>query len=380
MIQSLQKASFIKRILLASMIYLVVMPLKSQDIHFSDFTMAPLRLNPGLTGSFKGTYRASGIYRDQWRSVSNSRPFATFMGSIEFNVKGNLLLDNDWVAGGLSFLNDNAGGLGFKTSVTGLNLGYHLGLDKNYKNVASVGVSFGSTNISINRNGFLGSSLTDINVQPDYDAGEGEPIIPLGPDGETNPAKFSDISLGFTYKAELDGGSQVRFGITGAHLTGGERSITAAGGSVNDPNDPNDPNPPTPTRPTRNIDVQKFNLVLFGQASTLMGKRARLNPAFLFMTAGGQTQFQLQSTVDYLVNAKEEFSLTGGLGIRTIPFDAGYLIAGVKIKDIAVRVTYDLTLSNLTQAGGNSFELSVGYIGRIFKEPKTKPAIFCPRL
>lgn len=372
MIQSLLKASVIKRILLASMIYFVVMPLKSQDIHFSDFTMAPLRLNPGLTGAFKGTYRASGIYRDQWRSISNSRPFATFMGSVEFNVKGNLFMDNDWIAGGLSFMNDNGGGLGFKTTVTGLNIGYHLGLDKNYKNVLSAGVSFGATNISVSRNGYLGSDLIDQTVQPDYEAGEGRPIIPVGPDGNSNPAKFSDISLGFTYKAELDGGTQVRFGLNGAHLNGGERSLFSSGRDSTNVGGPN--------APQRSEDRQKFNLILFGQASTLIGKRARLNPAFLFMTAGGQTQIQLQSTMDYLVSAKEEFSLTGGLGIRTVPFDAGYLIAGVKIKDVAVRVTYDLTLSNLTQAGGNSFELSVGYIGRIFKDPKTKPAIFCPRL
>ena len=35
----------------------------AQDIHFSQFNQAPARLNPALTGAFKGSYRIAGIYR-----------------------------------------------------------------------------------------------------------------------------------------------------------------------------------------------------------------------------------------------------------------------------------------------------------------------------
>ena len=81
------------------------------------------------------------------------------------------------------------------------------------------------------------------------------------------------------------------------------------------------------------------------------------------------------------MNAKEQFSITGGLGARIVPVDAAYLMAGVRIRDLSVRLTYDLTLSALNElGGGNSFEISVGYIGRIYKDPNIKPVIFCPRL
>jgi len=90
---------------------------------------------------------------------------------------------------------------------------------------------------------------------------------------------------------------------------------------------------------------------------------------------------QLQSTADYLLNVKQQFSVTGGLGIRAIPFDAAYLMGGVRIKDLSVRLSYDITLSSLRDLrGGNAFELSVGYIGRIYRDAKSDKVIFCPRL
>jgi hypothetical protein len=75
-------------------------------------------------------------------------------------------------------------------------------------------------------------------------------------------------------------------------------------------------------------------------------------------------------------------AVTGGLGYRLASStgDAVQLLGGIQIKDLKIGLSYDLTTSNLTQAGGGAFELSVGYLGRIFKEPNVKPVIFCPRL
>ena len=48
----------------------------AQDIHFSQFFNAPLALGPGMIGQFDGEYRANGIFRQQWRSVTV--PYRTF--------------------------------------------------------------------------------------------------------------------------------------------------------------------------------------------------------------------------------------------------------------------------------------------------------------
>ena len=55
----------------------------SQDIHFSQFNLSPLNLNPSLTGSYNGDYRFTGSHRNQWSSVTT--PYATFAFSFEKN-------------------------------------------------------------------------------------------------------------------------------------------------------------------------------------------------------------------------------------------------------------------------------------------------------
>ena len=45
---------------------------KSQDIHFTLHQMTPLAFNPANTGAFYGSYRLSGLYRDQYRSVAGA--------------------------------------------------------------------------------------------------------------------------------------------------------------------------------------------------------------------------------------------------------------------------------------------------------------------
>jgi hypothetical protein len=41
----------------------------AQDFHYSQFTYAPLHLNPGLTGVFAGDTRVTTNFRSQWNQV-----------------------------------------------------------------------------------------------------------------------------------------------------------------------------------------------------------------------------------------------------------------------------------------------------------------------
>ena len=54
----------LKKLLFSALVALLaVATTMAQDIHFTQFTMSPLTLNPGLTGKFEGTVRIGGIYR-----------------------------------------------------------------------------------------------------------------------------------------------------------------------------------------------------------------------------------------------------------------------------------------------------------------------------
>lgn len=91
----------------------------AQDIHFSQYMQTPQLLNPALTGA-QTVFRATLIYKDQWRSVTV--PYSTYGVSVENRFKNkhakevegkNLPGDKSKTfrrfAAGLSFYNDKAG-------------------------------------------------------------------------------------------------------------------------------------------------------------------------------------------------------------------------------------------------------------------------------
>ena len=90
--------------------------LKAQDIHFSQYQQTPQLVNPALTGALS-VFRATLIYKDQWRSVTT--PYTTYGVSIENRFKarqkkGEALPGPDEVpfrrfAAGLSLYSDKAG-------------------------------------------------------------------------------------------------------------------------------------------------------------------------------------------------------------------------------------------------------------------------------
>ena len=85
------------------------MTLTAQDIHWTQYDMAPLQLNPALTGNFYGTARLSGIARTQSNSIANTGFLSYGFGVDAPIIKG--LRENDWVGVGLSFASDKSGQL-----------------------------------------------------------------------------------------------------------------------------------------------------------------------------------------------------------------------------------------------------------------------------
>ena len=76
----------------------------SQDINFSQFYELPLLRNPALAGLFEGDVKVTGVFRNQWNSVTV--PYKTRGVSLEANIYKS---DNTLVAGGLQVVSDAAG-------------------------------------------------------------------------------------------------------------------------------------------------------------------------------------------------------------------------------------------------------------------------------
>lgn len=111
---------------------------KAQDVHFTMFHAAPAELNPGATGVFSGTFRASTNFRTQWGSISN--PYNTF----SFNADGAAFKSrggNAHMGMGLSAYRDVAGSTNFGTTKINLSISTILYMDET--NTMSIGLMGG---------------------------------------------------------------------------------------------------------------------------------------------------------------------------------------------------------------------------------------------
>lgn len=97
----------------------------AQDIHFSQYFMSPLNINPAETGNYESEYRVFLNYRNQWASITV--PYITYSISIEkklFKFSENLNTNL-----GLLTYNDKAGDGNFSTFQIGPSL--NVALKKN---------------------------------------------------------------------------------------------------------------------------------------------------------------------------------------------------------------------------------------------------------
>ena len=99
----------------------------AQDLHFTQFYNAPLKLNPANAGAFKGDLRVISNYRNQWSSIQS--PFKTFAFSIDLPVF-KYKWKNSYLGLGLDVVNDRAGDLGLGSTQIDITASNILSLNK----------------------------------------------------------------------------------------------------------------------------------------------------------------------------------------------------------------------------------------------------------
>ncbi|MBL7933249.1 MAG: PorP/SprF family type IX secretion system membrane protein [Bacteroidia bacterium] len=75
---------------------------RGQDMHFSQYYLSPLTLNPANTGNYRGDYRFFGNYRSQWRDLDKG--YNTFTAGGDVNMYPN----NFNISPGLLFMSDKS--------------------------------------------------------------------------------------------------------------------------------------------------------------------------------------------------------------------------------------------------------------------------------
>ena len=103
-----------KKIVILSLVMSIVTGpfLFGQDIHFSQFYMSPLNLNPALTGVMNCNQRFVANYRNQWASVLGSSSFNTYSASYDRKIP---VGQYDYFGVGGTLWGDVAGDADFQT-------------------------------------------------------------------------------------------------------------------------------------------------------------------------------------------------------------------------------------------------------------------------
>lgn len=369
----------LRRLLLLIVCISTLGGLTAQDLHYTLFNLAPLKLNPANTGAFYGTVRAGGIFRDQWYSVLDDE-YRTPTFSLDAPViRG--FRDNDWVGAGVLFVNDRVGTGNFRTSGVLMSASYHFALDKKANQTLTLGLQGGSMSRQLDLQNLIGGDFAQNILNGDPNTASVDPLLTGGgmTGGGNDPnmgdlnTSYLDINLGLLYKAkDPKAGTELELGLALGHLNQGNDSFGQGGGNTMNPGPGGGNNNNNSQRP--------MSFLAHGSYVYPVNETWSAEPAFLFQTnSGGRNNIILQGVAGYQFN--DQIKLKGGLGYRV--GDAGQILLGAEIDDnLEVGLSYDINLSSLSNVSNfqGGFEIGATYIIKIYKQPQIPPSILCPSL
>jgi type IX secretion system PorP/SprF family membrane protein len=325
--------NIITRLGLATAMMLSTSAVFAQDIHFTQFDMAPLVINPAFTGMFDGQVRAGGIYRQQWSSVTV--PYVTYGAHADMPLFTDQ--SGSYLAGGIQVFNDKAGDGNLQNFTGLLSLAYHKILGKS-------DLAFGLQG---------GYAQKSIDLSKLYFGDESV-------NGTFTQGTSQEYHLGV-------GNSREYFLINaGASLSGANESgkvgyvIGIAANNINQPND---------ALLKKQNSQTGLDMRFTGELglNLVANERFSLRPAVLFQSQASATEIIAGNEFLYQVGGVpgySDFSTAVFLGGWYRTGDAAMFTAGVELKGIRIGLGYDFNISSLNPAsGGNGgFEIAIRYI------------------
>lgn len=318
-----------------------------QDLHFSQFTMSPLTLNPASSGGAI-VREVTVSHRNQWTAISN--PFKTFalaantrFGDIDKQRRG------FWGMGLLAF-NDRAGDANLRTNAIGLNLAYHVRLSR-YQHLG-----FGLQNAYVSR--FVDYSKFQWGSQ--YDQGAYNELLSTGETGFIQNFGYMDVNAGVYYTlnntaAEVNVADNnyrlINVGVAFHHLTTPKYAFG-----------------------TGRFEESLFvKMVVHGNSIwSLTNSSLAIMPNFLLMKQGPHEMINVGSSVRMGItgNSKytalvKNYAVIGGINYR---FRDAIITTGmIEYGNYQIGLSYDFNISRLASAsagrGGMEFQLRYAMTG-----------------
>lgn len=308
---------------------------QAQDIHFSQFYATPFMVNPAYSGLYYGDFRVTGIYRQQWKSISE--PFVSNAISADYQF---YLASGNRLSAGLQVVGDEAGVGSLKTTQTHINGAYHTSYGLNNLHA---GIQLGYIEQGVDVKKFTFPN------QFDRDIGQFSNENEALPNGESNlqeNTSYLDATIGFAWSRNF-GKFKPEAGIAIYHVNFHKKSLTK-----------ND-TARTKARP-----------VISGGGTYTINDKYYIMPMFKYMfqtrasdmLIGGNVARNLPKNKAKVKAVYAGMQLRSGIGRST---DAGILMLGMFIHQVRAGFSYDFNISSLRESSSyrGALEFSLIYTG-----------------
>jgi type IX secretion system PorP/SprF family membrane protein len=190
----------------------------AQDVHYSQFYMAPLDLNPALTGVMNCNQRLSANYRNQWASVLRDKAFQTFNVAYDARIP---VGRNDYFGIGGSVWGDQAGSLKLRTNQLTGSFSYSkkMGGYRKKANYLVMGADVGVGQRGINTQDAQWGSQNN-NGQFDGSIASGENIF------QRDNFIYADVSAGLLWFSVFDENNNFYIGGAYDHINRANQSFS----------------------------------------------------------------------------------------------------------------------------------------------------------
>ena len=311
----------------------------AQDIHFSQFYMSPLNLNPALTGVMNCNKRFIANYRNQWASVLRSNAYNTYSATYDQKIPVGRY---DYFGIGGGFWGDVAGQLNFGTlqgKISG-SFSKRMAGSRTNSHYLVAGFDIGAAQRSVN------FAKAQYGSQHDGQGGF-DPTLP-GEALDRDNFLFADLNVGLLWFSVF-GDNKFYAGAAYSHLNNPNQSFS------------NDRLIPLTNKITMHAGGElslKNNLsIVPGIVVFKQGQAFELN-------LGTSAKFITQKSSDF----EQSFQFGGWLRLANHydkPFttDAVIISSRFDFNNYGIGLSYDLNISSLRPAsnGNGAFELSLIY-------------------
>ncbi|WP_236974405.1 PorP/SprF family type IX secretion system membrane protein [Membranihabitans maritimus] len=321
--------------------------IRSQDIHYSQFYMAPLHLNPAMAGVMNCNYRVIANYRNQWATVLTN-PFNTFSASYDQKIP---VGRSDYFGWGASAWGDVAGEAKYKQVMGRLTGSFSKKLfgDRNTSHYLVAGADVG-----INQRGIDVNALR-FGSQYDPITGVFDPGAPPDPSIDLySPVTFFDVSGGLLWFSVFDERTNFYAGVSMAHMN--KPNISLLG----------------------NDEYRLYQRWTFhGGGEVPISNTVSLVPGFVVFDQGPSFEGNIGNSFRFDMGSTEFFSQSFEVGawLRMVKNyvsdehtklgpESVILSARFNYNEFGIGFSYDWNISELREAsrGNGAFEFSLNYL------------------